>query len=106
MNITDAYYEYLDGRVPVLKLKIDGVEVTIDPYQKPYLIDKGIVSIPLPQEHIGLLPPVDVPGDRRLGIQPYTMDCCATKDKTILKLTRQLIRAVENGSFEPGPVKV
>jgi hypothetical protein len=34
------------------------------------------------------------------------MECCATKDKTVLKLTKQFIRAVENESFKPGKIDV
>lgn len=105
MKIEDARYDYYND-IPVLRLKLDGIEVVIDPYQKPYLIENGIVSIPLPAQHLDLLPPVNVPGDRRQGIKGYTLDCCATKDKTVLRLTKALIKAVEDDSFRPGAVKI
>jgi hypothetical protein len=102
MEITDTRYDALDNGTPVLRLKIDGVEVAIDPYQKPYLLAHGIVSIPLPAAHEDLLPPVEAPGSNE--VQAFTLDCCATTNETILKLTKRLIRDVEQGSFKVGPL--
>lgn len=106
MELKNARYDYLENGLPALRLTIDGVEVVIDAQQKPYLLEHGIVSVPLPQEHLGLLPPVDVPGDRKQGVAGFRMECCATKDKTVLRLTKALIQAVENDSFKPGPVSL
>lgn len=100
MNITDVRWTYADNGLPVLELKIDGVEVTILPQQKPYLLDNGIVCVILPAGQEELLPPVRVPESRELGITAFSLEE-ATKDDVIVRLTREFIAAVQDRSFKP-----
>lgn len=100
MNITDIRWTYADNGLPLLKLKLDGIEATILPEQKPYLLDNGIVTVLLPAGQEQLLPPVRVPENRQLGIMAFSLDE-ATRDKTVVRLTREFLAAVKDGSFKP-----
>ncbi len=62
-----------------------------------------LLNLPAGQEE--MLPPVRVAGDNSQSIAPMTLTE-ATQDRTIMRLTRQLIEAVERETFQPGPVEV
>jgi len=99
MDITDVRWTYDESGLPLLKLKLDGVEATILPQQKPYLLDNGIVTVLLSAGQEELLSEVRVPGNKELGIKGFTLDG-ATADKRIVSLTREFVAAVERGTFE------
>jgi hypothetical protein len=106
MEIKNPRFDQLDDGTPVLKLTLNGVEAEIDPYQKPHLLEHGIITVTLPPDRQDLLPSVEVPGDALRGIPSFSLDCCATTDETVLRLTRRFIEAVKNDTFKPGPVKL
>lgn len=105
MTITDPEFIYLNG-LPACRLLLDGQPVTIPVDQKPYLIKNGIVSLGVPPDSMLNLPPVTVPPSRAEGIKGQVFDNGQdTKDRGVLRLAKQLIAAVEAGTFEEGPVK-
>jgi hypothetical protein len=101
MKITDARWTEASNGLPLLKLKINGVEVIIDPAQKA--ISEGVVFLTTPPEHLDLLPEITIPGDKSDNRGSITTNQ-ATRDRRILRLTKEFLEAAQKDDFEPGPV--
>lgn len=60
--LTDIYQTTRQGYA-MLELKINGVQATVLPWQKPWLVQNGILAVNLAPGASGVLPPVWIPAD-------------------------------------------
>lgn len=93
MKITNPRYVRQQG-YPLLELEIDGITTRIEPPRKPSIHAAGLVFIG--GEFHDLVPPIEFKGTTLKGF---------TNNPDIFRLTDQLGRAANDGTFQVGAIE-
>jgi hypothetical protein len=100
LRLEDARYDYVDLH-PVLRVKVEGVDVTLDTEWKPSFRAAGIANVG--SGVAGLLPPIEFkPVDGgALTLRGFT------RDRRFVELYRRFWEACNSDEdFTPGPVPI
>lgn len=107
MEISEVRYS-TSGGFPALELKINGVQVTVFPWQKGWLVQNGILAVTPEPERAGELPPVNVPPDPTGQAGPRrgfrSNPGALVQDETVMRLWRDFMAAQMNRTFTEGPI--